>query len=398
MIANSPHSFFIAAILAVAAVFASVAAAARAAADAATPSNAKKAFVYIGTYTGGKSRGIPLFRMDLASGKLEAAGETPSENPSYLATDPAGRFLFAVGEGGNFHGKHAGSVSAFSRDPATGALSQLNSETSGGEGPCHLVVDHTGKNLVVANYTGGSVEVLPIEADGRLGSPSDFAQHRGHGPNPARQEHAHAHGVAMSPDNRFALVADLGLDRVFVYKFDPEHGKISPNDPPAIALAPGAGPRHVAFHPNGKFVYAIDELDSTVTAMSYDAEHGRLKSLQSISTLPADAKLPPSGNTCAELAVHPSGRFLYGSNRGHDSIAVFSIDQETGRLTPIDHTPSGGHTPRGFAVDSSGDWLLAANQDSANVVVFRTDRQTGRLTPTGITVEVDKPVCVIILQ
>jgi 6-phosphogluconolactonase len=390
-----------AAFLAGAAIFAGGGSIARAAApqaaDIAQATAAKRALVYIGTYTGGKSHGIYLFDMDLSTGKLDAAGVTPCENPSYLAIDPAQRYLFAVGEVDKFEGKKAGLVGAFSLDQSTGALSPLNQQSSGGEGPCHLVVDHTGRNLLVANYTGGSVSVLPIGADGRLRAASDFVQHKGTGANPARQEKAHAHGIAISPDNRFALVADLGLDRVFVYRLDAEHGKITPNDPPWLATAPGAGPRHVAFHPNGKYVYAINELNSTIALMSYDAEHGRLESLQAVSTLPAGAENAKTGNTCAELEIHPSGRFLYGSNRGHNSLAIFSIDQETGRLTPVGNESSGGKVPRGFAVDPTGNWLVAANQDSANVVVFRIDRETGRLTPTGITVEVDKPVCVKIL-
>lgn len=359
---------------------------------------AGKAIVYVGTYTGGKSQGIYLFRMDLSSGQLQAAGVTPSDNPSYLATDPAQRYLFAVGELDNFGGKKAGSVSAFSRDPKSGQLALLNEQSSGGAGPCHLVVDRSGKNLLVANYSGGSVAVLPIDADGRLQKASDFVQHKGTGPNPARQEQAHAHGIVMSPDNRFALVADLGLDRVFVYRFDPGRGTIRPNDPPWLAAAPGAGPRHLAFHPNGKFVYAINELNSTVAMMSYDAEHGRLEARQTVSTLPADAKLPQTGSTCAELEIHPSGRFLYGSNRGHDSLAIFSIDPDTGRLSPIGYQPTGGHTPRGFDIDPAGNWIIAANQDSASVVVFRIDGRTGLLSPTGVSVEVDKPVCVKILN
>jgi 6-phosphogluconolactonase len=339
-----------AALLLAAAVFAGSTSAAQAAtpqaADASQPASAKKALVYIGTYTNGKSRGIYLFHMDLATGKLEEASVTPSDNPSYVATDPAQRFLFAVGETDKFEGKKAGSVSAFSLDPTSGTLSRLNEESSGGEAPCHLMVDHTGKNLLVANYTGGSVEVLPIGSDGHLHPASAFVQHKGSGANPQRQEHAHAHGIAISPDNRFALVADLGLDRIYVYRFDAEHGTITPNDPPWLATAAGAGPRHLAFHPNGKFVYAINELNSTVALMSYDAEHGRLESLQTISTLPADAKLPKGGNSCAELEIHPSGRFLYGSNRGHDSIAIFSIDPATGRLTPIGDQPRRPYSPR----------------------------------------------------
>jgi len=391
---GAPCFCFTAAGFLLAAAILSGPATARAADDAPQASAAKTALVYIGPYTNGKSRGIYLFHMDLATGKLEAAGMTPASDPSYVTTDPNQRFLFAVGEGGNFQGKKAGSVSAFTLQSPSGALEALNQESSGGEAPCHLVVDHTGKNLLVANYTGGSVSVFPIDSDGRLGPASAFVQHKGTGADPQRQEHAHAHGVVLSPDNRFALVADLGLDRVYVYRFDAEHGTITPNDPPWLSTAPGAGPRHIAFHPNGKFLYAINELNSTVALMDYDAEHGRLTGKQALSTLPADAKLPKGGNSCAELEIHPSGKFLYGSNRGHNSIAIFSIDQETGRLTPIGHQSSGGKVPRGFAIDPTGNWLVAANQDSANVVVFKIDRQTGLLTPTGTTVEVDRPVCV----
>lgn len=356
------------------------------------------AFVYVGTYTSGANGGIYLFRMDLATGELKLKGTTPADNSSYLASDPAQRFLFSVGEMDHFQGRPEGSVTAFARDVTTGALTRLNQQSSGGEAPCHDVVDHAGKNVLAANYDGGSVVVLPIEADGRLRPASDFIQHHGSGPNRGRQEKAHAHGIAISPDNRFALVADLGSDRIFVYRFDAKSGKLRPNDPPSIHAAPGAGPRHVAFHPNGKFVYPINELASTVTMMSYDAEHGRLEAHQSISTLPPDAKLPATGNTAAELAIDPTGRFLYGSNRGHDTLAMFSIDRETGRLTTIGYQPTGGRTPRGFAIDPSGKWLVVGNQDSSDVRVFGIDRRSGLLTPTGVSVSVEKPACVEILE
>jgi 6-phosphogluconolactonase len=357
----------------------------------------KEAFVYIGTYTGGSSRGIYEFQMDLASGELKPAGMTPSDNPSYLATDPARRFLFAVGEIGHFRGKQSGSVSAFIRNAENGALSPLNQQPSDGGAPCHLVVDPTGRNLFVANYVGGSVAVLPIAGDGRLRPASSFVQHVGSGPNRGRQEKAHAHGIALSPDNRFALVADLGTDRIYVYRFDAERGIITPNQPPWNSMAPGSGPRHIVFHPNGRFVYAVNELNSTITLMTYDAQHGRLESRQIVSTLPENATLPQTGNTCAELQIHPSGRFLYGSNRGNDSIAIFSIDPTTGRLTSVEFQPTGGHTPRGFAVDPAGKWLITGNQDSGNVVEFRIDSRTGRLMPSGIRVKVDMPVCVEII-
>jgi 6-phosphogluconolactonase len=348
--------------------------------------------VYIGTYTQGKSKGIYLFRMDPASGQLTPAGlAAETVNPSFLAIAPNHRFLYAVNEIGEFGGTSSGAVSAFAIEPTTGKLTLLNQESSRGSGPCHLIVDRQGKNVLVANYGGGSVAVLPIRPDGRLGPATAFIQHQGSSVNPQRQKEPHAHSMNLDAANRFAFAADLGLDKVLIYRFDPNQGTLAPNDPAAAAVAPGAGPRHFAFHPSGRWAYVINEIDSTVTAFSYDAKTGALKSVQTISTLPERF----TGNSStAEIQVHPSGKFLYGSNRGDDSLAIFRIDPDTGRLTSVGRQPTQGKTPRGFGIDPTGTFLLAANQDSDSVVVFRIDPETGELRPTGQVVEVPKPVCV----
>jgi 6-phosphogluconolactonase len=351
-----------------------------------------KYFVYIGTYTSSKSRGIYLFRLDEADGTLTPlglAGETV--NPSFVALHPSGRFLYAVSEIAGFNGQKTGAVNSFSVDPATGKLTLLNKVSSHGGGPCHVVVDKTGKNVLVANYGGGSVAVLPIAEDGRLAEATSSVQHRGSSVNPARQKQPHAHSINLSPDNRFALVADLGLDQILIYHFDPAKGSLTPGDPPFGKVNPGAGPRHFAFHPGGAFAYVINELQSTITAFGYDSSRGTLRELQSVSTLPQGFQ---GENSTAEIQLHPSGRFLYGSNRGHDSIAVFSVDPAKGTLTPIEQISSGGKTPRSFGIDPTGSFLLAANQDSDSLVVFRINPKNGRLTPAGQKFDVPSPVCV----
>lgn len=353
----------------------------------------KKLWVYVGTYTGPKSKGIYLCELDLATGKLTSkgvAGETT--NPSFLTIHPSQKFLFAVGEVGNFKGKKAGVASAFSIDPKSGLLTLLNQETSGGTGPCFVTVDKAGKNILLANYGGGSVEVIPVAADGKLGEPSAFIQHTGNGPDKGRQSAPHAHSINLDAANKFAFAADLGLDKVLIYKFDPAKGTLTPNDPAFGEVPPGGGPRHFAFHPNGKFAYVCDEMTSAVTAFAYDADKGALKTLDTISTLPKDLKV--KGNSTAECLVHPNGKAVYVSNRGHDSIAVFSVDSETGKLTPLQHEPTGGKTPRNFNIDPTGAYLVAANQSSGNLVVFKIDTATGKLTATGNTLEVPSPVCV----
>jgi 6-phosphogluconolactonase len=347
--------------------------------------------VFVGTYTGGESKGIYRTTLDTETGALSTprlAAETTS--PSFLAIDPTRRFLYAVGEVDSVQGKPGGGVVAFAIDPATGGLTRLNAQTSGGAGPCHLTVDRTGRNVLVANYGGGSTEVIRVEPDGRLGAVSAFVQHKGSSVDPGRQQGPHAHSVNLDAGNRFAFVADLGLDKMLIYRFDASRGTIAPNDPPAAALAPGAGPRHFAFHPGGKFAYTINELNSTVTAWSYDPDRGALTEIQSISTLPAGFH---GTNYPAEVQVHPSGKFLYGSNRGHDSIAAYTIDPATGKLTFVGTQGERVKNPRNFAIDPTGAFVLVASQDTGTVAAFRVNPDTGALTPTGHSVQVPKAVC-----
>ena len=355
---------------------------------------AKATLVYIGTYTNTTSKGIYVSRLDLAQGTLSPpvlAAE--SSNPSFLAVHPTRDWLYAVNEINNYEGKPGGSVSAFSINRDTGALTAINKQSSVGGGPAHLVVDHAGKNVLVANYGGGSVAVLPLGPDGSLKPSSSFIQHTGSSVNPARQKEPHAHSVNVDSADKFAYVADLGLDKVMIYRFDAAKGTLVANDPAFAATTPGAGPRHFAIHPQQRFAYVINELENAVTAFTRDADRGGLTSIQSISTLPADVKALPNYST-AEVLVHPSGRFLYGSNRGHDSIAVFTIDQSSGRLTFVETVATGGSTPRGFGIDPSGAFLIAGNQRSDSVAMFRIDRTTGRLTPTGARLEVGAPVSI----
>jgi len=348
---------------------------------------------YIGTYTSGdKSLGIYVAPFDTSTGRLgapELAAKTT--NPSFLATHPNRRFLYAAGEVGNFGGKPTGMVSAFSIAADTGKLAMINQQSSGGAGPCHLTVDRSGKWLLVANYNSGSIAVLPIRLDGGLGEPGAIVQHHGSSVNPQRQEGPHAHFITLDPTGRFVLTCDLGLDKVLVYRLDPAQGTLVPNDPPSVSLKPGVGPRHLVFHPNGRLVFVISEMGSSLTSFSWESRRGALKELEAVSTLPAGF----AGNsTCAEVQVHPSGKFLYGSNRGHDSIAVFAVDSRTGKLSLVEHQPTQGKNPRHYAIDPTGRWLLAENQDSDNIIVFRIDAKTGRLTPSGEEVKVGSPVCV----
>lgn len=360
--------------------------------DASPTSVAATVRVYIGTYTGKESRGIYLLEMDRATGELRSKGlvaETP--NPSFLALHPGGKFLYAVNEVGNFGGKKAGSVSAFAIDPASGQLTPLNQESSHGEGPCHLIVDSAGKHVLVANYGGGSVAVLPIGEDGKLLPASSFTQYRGSSVDPGRQQGPHSHSIHLDKANRYAIVADLGLDKLIVSRFQAVDGTLASNNPPLVAMEPGGGPRHFAFHPDGRHAFVNLEMKSRAVALTYDPDRGAFEVGPSLSTLPEGYT---GGNSTAETQVHPSGKFLYVSNRGHDSIAIFAIDPKTGHLTAIGHQPTGGKTPRNFGIDPTGTFLLAANQDSDSVVVFRIDAETGRLNPTGHSVKVPMPVCV----
>ena len=351
----------------------------------------RELFVYVGTYTTGRSEGIYVCRLDLSSGELRRIDVARGVvNPSFLAVDPKGRFLYAVNEVNEFKGKASGAVSAFSIHERTGALKFINQQPSAGGGPCHLTIDGTGKFVLVANYDGGSVAVLPIR-DGALGPPVDVVQHRGSSINPDRQTQPHAHCVLPDQNNRRVFVSDLGLDKIMIYAFDSRTGKLTPNQQPWAQTKPGAGPRHFAFHSNGRWAYNINELDSTMSVFTYDGARGTLKELQTVVTLPAGFS---GKNSCAEVQVAPSGRFLYGSNRGHDSIVAFSIDQTTGKLSLVEHTSTQGKTPRNFAIDPGGRFFLVANQSSDNVVSFAIDPASGRLSPTGHVVEIPTPVCV----
>ncbi len=347
--------------------------------------------LYIGTYTRGESEGIYVYRMDTSSGTLEFSSKTTAvNNPSFLAIEPQQHYLYAVNEVGQFAGKPGGAVSAFSIDPETGELTFLNQQPSHGTAPCHLSVDKTGQFVLVANYGGGSVCVLPIQDDGRLGEATDFIQHQGKSVNPRRQKAPHAHSVIIAPTNRYAFATDLGLDKIMIYQLDLTQGKLKPNDKPWVAVKAGAGPRHFTFHPNGGYAYVINELDNTITAFTYDETKGTLSETQTVSTLPEDFT---GTSYCADVHVSPSGKFLYGSNRGHDSIVMFVIDEATGKLTFVGHEPTQGQFPRNFAIDPTGTFLLAANQKTDNIITFQINQQTGRLTPTGSVAEVPTPVC-----
>lgn len=347
--------------------------------------------VYIGNYTRAPEGGIYQATFDTATGKLsEATVAGPAVNPSFLAIHPSKTWLYAVGEISDFQGQKGGGVSAFAIDAATGKLTLLNAQSSMGAGPCHISLDQTGTTAAVANYGGGSVASLGINPDGTLQPAASAIQHVGGSVNPQRQKEPHAHSIYFEPSQRFVLSADLGLDQVLVYKFDAAKHTLAPNDPPFGKLSPGAGPRHLAIHSNGKFVYAINELASTVTVFAWDGSKGSLTEVQTVPTLPADF---PGDNSTAEVVLHPSGKFLYGSNRGHDSLAGFRVDAETGKLTAIGHTPIGGKTPRNFVIDPSGQWVLIGCQNSDRITVFSLDQATGALIATGQSVAAPSPVC-----
>lgn len=346
--------------------------------------------VYVGTYTGeGKGEGIYVFRAEDASGALEPVQTVSGvASPSFLAMHPNGKTLYAVNEA---QGSEA--VSAFGVESGTGRLTPLNQQPSHGTSPCYVSLDPTGSCVLVANYGDGIVSVFPVEADGRLREASDVVQHLGSSTN-RRQAGPHAHSVLMDPSGRFVLSADLGCDRVFVYRLDAASGKLTPNEIPYAQLSSGAGPRHIAFHPGGKLAFVNNEIDSTVTSFTWDSERGALHVNDTRSTLPSDFT---GNNSTAQVAVHPSGKVVYVSNRGHDSIAIFSVDETLGKLSPLGHVPTGGKTPRNFNLDHSGRFLYAANQNTGNVVQFQADPASGRLTPTGRVTDVAAPVCVLLI-
>lgn len=355
---------------------------------------ADQLWVYVGTYTrGSDSQGIYQLRLDGKTGKLSHVRTTGNvENPSFLAIHPNQKYLYAVNETGDYQGTKTGAVSSFAIDADSGELKFLNQKSSRGADPCHLVVDATGKHVLVANYSGGNICSLPIRKNGKLKESGSFVQHTGSSVNPARQTAPHAHSINLDKQNQHAIVADLGIDQLLVYQFTPSDGALKPNSIPGIKMAPGAGPRHFTFHPTGKWGYVINELNLTITAMAYDAQNGSFQEIQTISTVPAGTTL--KRNSTAEVQVHPSGKFLYGSNRGPDSLAMYRIDEQTGKLTSIGFQSTGGAIPRNFKIDPTGKYLLAANQNTHNVVVFKINPKTGLLEKTGHEIHVPKPVCI----
>ena len=356
----------------------------------------KPYLVYVGTYTNKtESKGIYAYLFDPGIGKLSPLGvAAESEDPSFLAVHPSGKYLYAVNEIDHFGAQRSGAVSAFAIDHKTGKLTLLNQAATRGAGPCYVSLDKTGKFILVANYDGGSIATFPIHDDGSLGEAAGFVQHYGSSVNKERQEASHSHWIGVSPDNRFAIEANLGLDELPVYHFNAGNGDLSPIEP-FVKLNPGAGPRHLAFHPNGKFAYVLAEMGSSVTAFAYRASSGSLSSLQTVSTLSILRKDYSGPKEAAEIAVHPNGKFLYASNRaGIDTISVFSIDPIKGTLKLKDEYPTMGKTPRNFSIDPTGKFLLVANQESNNIVVFRIDATTGALRPTGENTEAPAPVCI----
>ena len=391
---NTPSRFFVAALGLSGCVPLSFVSAAEAPSAA---SDADMYVVYVGTFPSPTSKGIYSFRFDAAMGKATPAVATltaEAPKPGTLALHPNKKFLYSANETDAYNGRASGSISAFAIHE-DGRLELLNTQASGGKGPCYVYVDPSGRCALVAHYNGGCISTLPIGPDGRLGEVATFIQHTGSSVNPQRQTHAYSHWIGTDAANRYALVCDLGLDKVFSYRFDPAKATLVPNEPPFATVKPGSGARHLVFHPNGRWVYVINEMGSTMTVFNYDAAKGALQEIQNISTLPADFTRP---STCAEVAVHPNGRFIYGSNRGHDSIVVYAVDEISGKLTLLQHQSTRGETPRGFTLDPTGRWLLAGNQSSNNIYVFRVDPQTGRLTPTEEKIEVGSPSCMVFLK
>jgi 6-phosphogluconolactonase len=349
------------------------------------PAPAADTLVYFGTHRAGPGIGFSLAHFDTDTGVLtKPEFLLEAREPAYFVISPDGRHLYTCNSG------TPGGVSAYAIAPHDGHLTLINRVLAGGGDTSYLSLDRTAHYALAANYLGGNIAVFALRPDGGIGDWTDFVQHTGHSVDPQRQTHAYAHSIITDPTNRFVLSADLGVDKVFVYRFDAEHGTLTPNDPPFTAVAPGSGARHLKFYPNGRWVYLINEIASTVIAFTWDSRAGTLAEFQTVSTLPADFK---GVSACAELEIHPNGKFLYASNRGDDSLAVFAIDPATGRLTLVEHVPSGGRTPRNFAFDPTARWIVCTNHDSNNAVVFRVNATTGRLTQTGDPVSVPYPFC-----
>jgi 6-phosphogluconolactonase len=359
----------------------------------------KTMLLYIGTYTSKtKSEGIYLYKFDTATGDLTPLHVVKDvADPSYLAVTNDRKHLYAVNELVEYEGQKSGAVSAYAIDQKTGDLKLLNKQPSLGGAPCFITVSDNRQFVLVANYLGGNVSVYPIATDGKLGASVAVVQHSGSGPRKDRQEAAHAHSIILDRANRFAFAADLGIDRLMIYSFDSRSGKLVPNKNQAyFECKPGAGPRHFTFHPNGRLAFLINELDLSITSLSYDPERGTLKEIQTVPALPGGAT--SLGATCADIHVSPDGKFLYGSNRGHNSIVAYNVDGKTGRLEYLEHATAGIKKPRNFAIAPDGRFLLVANQESDSIVVFQRDLKTGRLASTGISTMVPAPVCLKFLQ
>jgi len=353
----------------------------------------KAPLVFVGTYTepeASQSDGIYVYRMDPSSGELTLEAEVKGVlNPSYLEIHPQQGFIYGVNEVGSFAEQDGGGVSAFAIHSTSGEVNFLNAYPSHGTDPCYISLERTGRFALVANYSSGSVAMFPIRADGRLGPASDVIQHAGSSVHPERQAGPHAHCILPDPSNRFAVAMDLGLDKLLIYRMDLENGKLLKHA--EVKVKPGAGPRHLTFHPNEGYAYLINELNSTLISYLYDSEAGTFEELQTVPTLPSDFQ---GGNLCADIHISPNGKYLYASNRGHDSITSFLIDENTGKLTHRDHSSTAGREPRNFAIDPSGAFLLVANQNTNNIVTFKIDPATGELSRTGQEANVSMPVCV----
>lgn len=356
--------------------------------------------LFVGTYTRLGAEGIYTCRLDGATGRVEvlSVADDAGPNPSFVAIHPNGRFLYSVAEVNSFQGDDGGGVSAYAIGDA-GRLTKINEQSTLGTGPCHLVVDATGKYLIVANYAGGSVAMLRINADGSLTEACEFVQHEGgSGVVPERQMEPHAHSVTLTPDNRHVVVCDLGLDKVLVYAIDHDAGKLMLNESASADSRPGEGPRHFAFHPSGDAAFAINEIGMTISAYDFDAASGNLEESHWVATVRPDTDYDNGNNSTADIHVSPDGRHVYGSNRGHDTLVIYGWDPYARMLYYIGHESTRGNTPRNFALDPSGTWVLAENQDSGTIHSYRRDAATGKLTHTGYRVNVPAPVCIQMLS
>jgi len=348
--------------------------------------------VFVGTYTQSGGDGVYVLDMNEETGALShSSSVSGATNPSFVAIHPSGKYLYAVAEVRADGGNDGGAAYAYLIDSDSAALTEINSQSTGSVGPCHLQVDATGKYLCVANYGGGAVTMFPLNEDGSLEPRSDFHQHRGSSINQQRQRSEHAHSINLDATNTWAFVPDLGMDQVVTYRLDFDNGKLVPGTPAYTSTAAGAGPRHFDYHPNGELVFVLNELGCTIVSYRFDSSAGTLTEIQSVPTLPDD--WTGGGNTTADVHVSSDGRFVYASNRGHDSLVIYSVDQASGEMTYVGHQSTGGKTPRNFGIAPSGKILLAANQDTDNIVVFTRDVETGKLSPTGSEIDVPMPVC-----